>query len=119
MKKSLLTIGIVFLCYFCRAQSYLPLTGGTLTGPLIMAPSTTASTINQTIGIQNSTGQTAFGGYLGQRVISSNNRQGLVVSGTGSLTVNAQTYNIDFITGAITPSDDTNLRMRILSNGYV
>ena len=32
MKKNLLTIGIVFLCYFCHAQSYLPLAGGTLTG---------------------------------------------------------------------------------------
>jgi hypothetical protein len=64
-------------------------------------------------------GSISYGGYIGNRCVSSNTRQGLVVTGLGSLTLNAQNYNIDFITGAITATDDTNLKMRITSAGNV
>jgi hypothetical protein len=62
---------------------------------------------------------TAFGGYLANRRVSDNTRQGLIVHGNGSLTLNAGVYNIDFITGAVTAVNDTNLRMRITSAGNV
>ncbi len=76
------------------------------------------SSNQQSLGITNG-GATAYGGYIGQRLVAANSRQGLIVSGTGSLTLNAQSFNIDFITGAITPTTDTNLAMRIAAGGNV
>jgi len=75
-------------------------------------------TVDQTIGITTSD-TVSYGGYIGQRRTSANTRLGLVVSSAGSLTLNALNYNIDFINGAITATDDTNLKMRITSAGNV
>ncbi|SHN30283.1 hypothetical protein [Mucilaginibacter sp. OK098] len=86
---------------------------------LAVATTSANNSIDQTIAIIQSSGLAAFGGYVGQRVASSNTRQGLIVSGSASLTLQAQAYNMDFIMGAVTPTDDTNLRMRILANGNV
>jgi len=86
---------------------------------LAVATASANNSIDQTIAIIQSSGLAAFGGYIGQRVASSNTRQGLIVSGGASLTLQAQAYNMDFIMGAVTPTDDTNLRMRILANGNV
>ena len=91
----------------------------TPTSKLVVAPGVVNGSVDQTISLISSAGQNSFGGYIGQRVINGNTRQGLVVSGTGSLTLQAQNYNMDFVTGAVTPTDDTNLRMRILASGNV
>jgi hypothetical protein len=89
------------------------------TSKFAVAPTSANNSIDQTIGVIQASGATGFGGYIGQRVVSSNTRQGLAVSGTSSLTLNAQNYNIDFINGAITPATDVNLSMRITATGNV
>jgi len=91
----------------------------TPTSKLVVAPGVVNGSVDQTISLISSVGQNSFGGYIGQRVVNGNTRQGLVVSGTGSLTLQAQNYNMDFVTGAVTPTDDTNLRLRILASGNV
>lgn len=130
-------LAVIAICSFTLTRSaqwttgtspyvYLTTSGNNvgigITNPLsklVVAPTITEGTINSSIAIMTGTGQTAFGGYIGQRVVSSNTRQGLVVSGTGSLSLQAQAYNLDFITGSANPTDDTNLRMRILGNGNI
>lgn len=89
------------------------------TTKLAVATSSNNASVDQIISVVQSNGVTSFGGYIGQRAVSENTRQGLIVSGTGSLTLNANTYNLDFITGAITAATDTNLAMRITSGGNV
>jgi hypothetical protein len=86
---------------------------------LVVATDSYNGSIDETIGVAQANGVTSFGGYMGQRVVSANTRQGLIVSGTGSLTLNASSYNIDFINGVINPTTDANLTMRIGSNGNV
>lgn len=90
-------------------------------GKLHVAPSLSDGAINQSIILSAAGGTAAgaYGGYIGQRVVSGNQRQGTIVNGTGSLTLNASNYNIDFILGAVTPTNDSNLKMRITSTGDV
>jgi hypothetical protein len=61
-----------------------------------------------------------YGGVLGLRAISGDQRQGLFARSTGSLT-NVSLYNIDFLTGqtAVPLAADTGLAMRINSNKAV
>jgi len=90
-------------------------------GKLHVAPSLSDGTVNQSIILSNAneTGAGAYGGYIGQRVVSGNTRQGTILNGQGSLTLNASNYDIDFIVGAITPATDANLAMKITSTGNV
>jgi hypothetical protein len=125
MKKTVIMLAIIAISYAANAQNTFPATGnvgiGTTTPAtkLAVAPTSTSNTVDQTISVIQASGTTAFGGFIGQRAVPSNTRQGLVVSGSSSLTLNAQNYNIDFVTGAITPADDSNLSMRITSGGNV
>lgn len=86
---------------------------------LVVAGGATNNTIDQTVKLAQFNGNTSFGGYIGQRIVSGNTRQGLIVSGSGSLTLNAGLYNMDFINGAINSSTDANLAMRITATGKV
>jgi hypothetical protein len=86
---------------------------------LVVATSPDNNSIDKTISIINGNGEKSFGGYLGQRVVSENMRQGMILAGTGSLTLNAGLYNMDFITGELSPTTDANLAMRITSSGNI
>ena len=73
---------------------------------------------NLTIAIQS--GSTAYGGIIGQRLISGDQRQGMFIKGTGSLTLLSQ-YNIDFLAGqsSVPLAADTGLAMRVNANGTI
>ncbi|CAM4112906.1 hypothetical protein SAMN06265348_103297 [Pedobacter westerhofensis] len=86
---------------------------------LVVAGSPDNNSIDRTVSIINGDGSKSFGGYIGQRVTSANVRQGLIVAGTGSLTLNAGLYNMDFITGVPGASTDDNLAMRITNDGKI
>jgi hypothetical protein len=80
----------------------------------------TDPSIVNSITVANQVGSTAYGGFIGQRFVSGDQRQGLFVRGAGSLTLLSQ-YYIDFLAGqtAVPLAADTGLAMRINANGTI
>jgi len=73
-----------------------------------------------TSAINIGAGGGATQGSIGTRYLSSNSRQGLKIFAPASLTLNAQTYDIDFQTGTVTnETGDANTVMKIKNNGNV
>ena len=94
--------------------------GTTWPGTLLQVNTGGVNETRQNVFATSAAGSLAYGGYIGNRAVSSNQRQGMFIEGSGSLTLGAKAYNMDFITGAgITAGDDTNVRMRIDSAGNV
>jgi hypothetical protein len=86
----------------------------------IYATVTTDPAIYRNLTIGRGSLDATYGGYLGLRAISGDERQGLFVHGTGALTLVSQ-YDMDFITGqtAVPLAANTGLAMRVNRNATV